>query len=221
MSTRKRRRGLTLPELITAAALLVLTFCVMAQVLMPTAFMASVEQSRSEVQQGALVFIHTVRKGLLNAVADTVTVGTVPPAIAFVTVSDSDPYDPVTASPRLSPYFTILWFDAIKEKIFTRVWPPEPPILGGYDFTDLSNPPMLSENDLRTLTEIGPARPLVSHVESLRIDDSHGAINSTALAYPLRFTITCAMRSSKPHATADEMERQTLSTRVTPGDIRW
>lgn len=221
MSTSRRHRGFTIAELLTAAALLVLTFCIMAQVLMPTAFLASVESARSEVQQGALIFIHTVRKGMLNAQADTVTAGTAPPAIAFVPVSDADPYDPVTASPRLSPQFTVIWFDAAQGKVFIRTWPPEPPILSGYDFSDSKNPPALTESDLRTLTEIGPARPLVSHVESVRIEDANGAISGTAIAYPLRLTITCATRSSKPHATDKEMERQTLSTRVYPGNVRW
>ena len=221
MIAARTRRGITLPEMLTAATLLVLTFCVVAQVLMPTAWLASVGQSRSDVQQGALVFIHTARKGLLNAAPDTVTVCASPPALSFVTISDRDPYDPVSGAPRLSPYFTVLWFDPLQGKVLTRTWPPDPPFLNGYSFTDPSRPPVLSQDDLKTIIKTGPSRVLVDHVETLRIEDANGEPNEMAVAWPLRLIITCAARSSRPHAADQEMERQTLSTRVTPGTVRW
>lgn len=215
-----RRRGFTLAEMMVVIFLLLIVGSMVAQVMVPSLIMFRLGTSRSDVQQGPMIFSHFMQRMLMNAPVESVAIGTSPTAIAWLDVREEAPYDISTGDPRTADAFSIVWFDRAAGRVWAKRWPPAPPSLGGYDLSAPSRvPPVLSAADLRQIcgTRNGTERVLVKDVSDLAVTDDAG-LTEGLLVLPLRLSITCSQRSG---ARDEKPESFTLTTRVSPRSTRW
>lgn len=223
---RRSTAGLTLAELLTVVFLLAVVFTMVAQVMVPSAYLFHIQSTRSNVQQGPLLFTHHVQKAIINTQAESITYIQNPTALSWVDVRD-DGFDAVTGCPRQDPRFSILYYDAAGGRIWRKTWPPGPPVspdVAVYDFVAAREPLALSMKDLRTIcaTVNGTDRVLVKDVVELTIQDGADQASSTgALVLPLRFSITCEARAAIARSSDTQKERFTLESQVEPRSLRW
>lgn len=207
-----RRRGFTLPEVLTVALLMGIVLFLLGALFYPTAKLFRTQDAASETQQGVLLFVQRVEEGLLNTQLETVTVGLNVPCISWQQPNPENPYSAADGTPIMAPRFTILTYDAPTGRVLTRE----------YDVaasTDPKKPQRLAVDVLETQAGVrdGKERVLCRNVSGLEITDQDG--DPVLLDPPLRLTVECAIDTSMQGAITEE--RFTMTTRVSPRSSRW
>lgn len=214
----------------TVAFLIGIVFFLIAQLMIPSVMLFRIQNARSDVQQGGLIFTNWINKAIQNSMIDTFTVAEKPVSISFIEMNETDPYNSTTGDPKLMERFTILWFDEAERKIKYRYWPPAPPPPplplepSLYPFATSEKPLSLSPADLKTIctTPYDRVTILTKNVEYFKIDDDSG--NATDVIHPpLRFTIICSAQSGT-RRNLNEKEKEEkfcITTQVYPRTNRW
>lgn len=215
-----RNRGFTIAELLVVGFLSGVVLFLIAQLLIPSLLLFRLESARTEVQQSTLLLVQRLQRQLMNAAVESVTLVSDPPAIAFQEVPEQDSFDVSTGRPRMSNHYVVYWYDARTRRVLSKQWPPAPPDIPDYDFSEPFEPRPLKEGHVKALLlqTNGTERVVAREVESLILTDDDG--DADLLHPPLVVTVTCTADASGGGGP-ERKETYTMTTRILCRNGRW
>lgn len=209
-------RGFTLPELLVVGFLGGVVLFLIAQLLVPSLLLFRLESARTEVQQSTLILVQRLQRQLMNAPLESVTLVAEPPAVAFQEIPEQDAFDVSTGRPRMSSHYVLYWYDAKSRRVWSKQWPPQPPAIPDYDFSEPFEPLPLKEGHVKAilLQTNGTERVVAREVDSVQFTDDDG--DPEIMHPPLVVTVTCSAETS-----SDRKETYTMTTRILCRNGRW